>query len=85
MTGFADEWDPELMMSFHSVWQSRNYLAGAFVDVEDLTSVVDSVLQGGASVSLHSVTVAPRPTSERVTQSRATRPRTARRAEDRKG
>ena len=63
MTGFADEWDPEVMMSFHSVWQSRNYLAGAFVDVEDLTSIVDSVLQGGASISLHSVTVAPRPTS----------------------
>jgi NAD(P)-dependent dehydrogenase (short-subunit alcohol dehydrogenase family) len=63
MTGFADEWDPEVMMSFHSVWQSRNYLAGAFVDVGDLTSIVDSVLRGGASISLHSVTVAPRPTS----------------------
>ena len=64
VTGFADGWDPDLMLSFHSVWQSRNLLAGAFVDVEDLTSVVDSILRGGASVSLHSVTVAPRPSSD---------------------
>jgi NAD(P)-dependent dehydrogenase (short-subunit alcohol dehydrogenase family) len=63
MTGFADEWDPDVMLSFHSMWQSRNLLAGAFVDADDLVSIVDSVLRGGASVSLHSVTVAPRPTS----------------------
>jgi NAD(P)-dependent dehydrogenase (short-subunit alcohol dehydrogenase family) len=62
MTGFANEWDPEKMIAFHSTWTERNLLAGAFVDVEDLVTVVDSVLRSGASISVHSVTVAPRPT-----------------------
>ncbi len=62
ITGFADDWDPEVAARFYPMWQERNLLANAFVDVEDLVSVVDSVLRSGASVSLHSVTVAPRPT-----------------------
>ncbi len=61
MTGFANEWDPETAMKFHSIWMERNLLAGAFIDVDDLVSVVHSLLGGGASMSLPSVTVAPRP------------------------
>jgi NAD(P)-dependent dehydrogenase (short-subunit alcohol dehydrogenase family) len=61
LTEFANEWDPELFATFHSVWSSRRYLAGNLLDAEDLVSVVHSVLQGGASVSMPTVMVAPRP------------------------
>lgn len=61
MTGFADEWDPELAAKFGEIWMSHRYLAGTLLDVEDLVSVVHSVLQGGTSVSMPSVVVAPRP------------------------
>lgn len=61
MTEFANEWDPDLMAKFHSVWTERSYLAGAFIDVDDLVSVVHALLQSGASVSMPSVVVAPRP------------------------
>lgn len=60
VTGFANEWDPELAAKFGAIWMERNYLAGTLLDVEDLVSVVHSVLQGGASVSMPSVVVAPR-------------------------
>ncbi|HXW34898.1 MAG TPA: SDR family oxidoreductase [Acidimicrobiales bacterium] len=61
MTGFANEWDPEAFVGYHQIWESRNFLAGAFIDVKDLVSVVHSLLQGGASISVPSVTLAPRP------------------------
>jgi NAD(P)-dependent dehydrogenase (short-subunit alcohol dehydrogenase family) len=61
MTEFANGWDPELMATFHSLWTARHYLAGSFIDVEDLVSVVESLVSGGASVSVPSVVVAPRP------------------------
>ncbi len=38
-----------------------NYLAGCLIDVEQLVSVVDGVLRGGATLSVPSVTIAPRP------------------------
>ena len=37
-------------------------IAGSLIDVEHLVSVVDAVLRGGASMSIPSVTVAPRAT-----------------------
>jgi hypothetical protein len=40
---------------------ARNYLAGSLIDVEQLVGVVDAVLKGGATLSIPSVTVAPRP------------------------
>lgn len=61
MTGFANDWDPEVAAKFHPIWTSRNYLAGTLLEVEDLVSVVHSVLHGGSSVSMPSVVVAPRP------------------------
>lgn len=59
-TGFADQWDPDLMMQFHSQWMAGNYLAGAFVDVADLVAIIDSLLRQGGALSLPSVTIAPR-------------------------
>jgi NAD(P)-dependent dehydrogenase (short-subunit alcohol dehydrogenase family) len=61
LTEFANAWDPELFARFHTIWSSRSYLAGNLLDAEDLVSVVHSVLQGGTSVSMPSVVVAPRP------------------------
>jgi NAD(P)-dependent dehydrogenase (short-subunit alcohol dehydrogenase family) len=60
MTGFANEWDPELFMQFHSQWAQRKYLSDSLIEAEELVTVVDAVVRHGDSLSLHSVTVAPR-------------------------
>ena len=62
-TGFADGWDPDLRVEFGSVWYSRGYVAGALIEVDELVSAVEAILHGGASLSLPSVTVAPRPSN----------------------
>jgi NAD(P)-dependent dehydrogenase (short-subunit alcohol dehydrogenase family) len=59
-TGFADHWDLEIAAEAYPVWQARGYLSGALLDVEHVVTVVDAVLHGGATVSMPSVTVAPR-------------------------
>jgi NAD(P)-dependent dehydrogenase (short-subunit alcohol dehydrogenase family) len=60
MTGFTQDWDQELAAELAPVWVTRNYIAGALIDVEELVTVVDAILNAGASVSIPSVTVAPR-------------------------
>jgi NAD(P)-dependent dehydrogenase (short-subunit alcohol dehydrogenase family) len=60
-TGFADEWDPDLRAELGAIWWERGLLAGAFIDVDDLIGIVDSVLRTGPTAALPSVTVAPRP------------------------
>jgi hypothetical protein len=42
-------------------WLERGYLSGTLIAVDELVSVIDAVLRGGASLSMPSVTVAPRP------------------------
>jgi NAD(P)-dependent dehydrogenase (short-subunit alcohol dehydrogenase family) len=59
-TGFNDGWDPALASELIPIWLQRGLLSGALLDVADLVAVVDTVLRSGASVSLPSVTVAPR-------------------------
>jgi NAD(P)-dependent dehydrogenase (short-subunit alcohol dehydrogenase family) len=61
MTGFINDWDMELAAEMHPIWTARQYIAGSLIDVDHLVSVVDAVLRGGASMSMPSVTVAPRP------------------------
>jgi NAD(P)-dependent dehydrogenase (short-subunit alcohol dehydrogenase family) len=61
LTEFANQWDPELFEEFHAIWTSKNYLGSNLLDAEDLVAVVHSILEGGASVSMPSVVVAPRP------------------------
>jgi NAD(P)-dependent dehydrogenase (short-subunit alcohol dehydrogenase family) len=61
MTEFANGWDTDLAAEFGMVWFNRNYLAGVLIDVEELITAVDAVLRSGASLSMPSVTVAPRP------------------------
>jgi NAD(P)-dependent dehydrogenase (short-subunit alcohol dehydrogenase family) len=60
MTGFANGWDLELMAEVHPLWESRNYMAGTLMDVERLVAMVHAVLHEGASISVPSITVAPR-------------------------
>ena len=57
-TEFSSGWDLELAGEFFRIWSARGYVAGAFLDVEDLVETVDSVLRTRASVP--SITVMPR-------------------------
>ena len=66
-TGFAREWDPELAAELAPIWVARNYIAGSLIEVEELIATVDAVLRSGASMSMPSVTVAPRPALEEQT------------------
>ena len=60
-TGFASGWDVELAGELFPVWLERGYMSGSLLDVEILVGIVDTVLQCGATASVHSVTVASRP------------------------
>jgi NAD(P)-dependent dehydrogenase (short-subunit alcohol dehydrogenase family) len=61
MTEFANGWDRELAAQVYPIWAARNYLSGSLMAVEGLVHVIDTVLRGGPTLSLPSVTVAPRP------------------------
>jgi NAD(P)-dependent dehydrogenase (short-subunit alcohol dehydrogenase family) len=61
MTQFANGWDTELALELGTVWVARGLLSGSLIDVDHLVGVVDAVLRGGASLSIPSITVAPRP------------------------
>jgi NAD(P)-dependent dehydrogenase (short-subunit alcohol dehydrogenase family) len=61
MTEFATGWDRELAAQVYPIWAARNYLSGSLMAVEGLVHVIDTVLRGGPTLSLPSVTVAPRP------------------------
>jgi NAD(P)-dependent dehydrogenase (short-subunit alcohol dehydrogenase family) len=60
-TQFANGWDTNLAAELFPVWSARNYLSGSLMDVDHLVAVVDAVLRGGATLSIPSITVAPRP------------------------
>lgn len=60
-TQFANGWDPDLAGELLTGWIERGYIAGCFIDVEDLVDAVDGVLRCGASIAMPSVVVAPRP------------------------
>jgi len=62
-TGFTQGWDPALAAELGPIWVQRGLLSGALMDVEDLVDVVDAILRTGPTVSLPSVTVAPRASS----------------------
>ena len=60
MTGFAEDWDGDLAAEVAPIWMSRNYMAGALLEVERLVAMVHAVLREGATLAVPSVTVAPR-------------------------
>lgn len=59
-TGFADRWDPQLAADLIPQWLSRRYMNGQLIDPDELVAVVDAIARGGATLSVPSVTVAPR-------------------------
>jgi NAD(P)-dependent dehydrogenase (short-subunit alcohol dehydrogenase family) len=61
MTQFASGWDPELAAEVMPTWVERRYISGTLMDVEELVHMVDTVLRLGATASVPSVTVTPRP------------------------
>jgi NAD(P)-dependent dehydrogenase (short-subunit alcohol dehydrogenase family) len=60
-TEFNQGWDRELAADLAPGWIARGYISGSLIAVDQLISVVDAVLRSGASLSMPSVTVAPRP------------------------
>jgi NAD(P)-dependent dehydrogenase (short-subunit alcohol dehydrogenase family) len=74
MTGFADGWDPELAVHFGTEWMARKYLADSLIEVDELVTIVDSVLRHGSSISLPSVIVAPRTLASSVSPPRPGEP-----------
>ena len=65
MTGFANDWDTERAVHFGTQWAERRYLSDTLIDVDDLVTVVDTLIRQGDSISLPSVTVTPRATALR--------------------
>jgi NAD(P)-dependent dehydrogenase (short-subunit alcohol dehydrogenase family) len=61
MTEFSAGWDTELAAEVAPIWVTRGYLSGSLIDVNELVTMVDSVLRCGASAGIPSITVAPRP------------------------
>jgi NAD(P)-dependent dehydrogenase (short-subunit alcohol dehydrogenase family) len=59
-TGFADNWDWDLAGELHPIWTARGLLAGSLIDVEQLVEAIDGVLRGGSTLSVPSITLAPR-------------------------
>ena len=60
MTGFNADWDMDLMTEMAPIWLSREYIAGALLDVDELVQVLDSLLRLGSSASIPSIAVVPR-------------------------
>lgn len=60
MTQFTQTWDQDLAGELVTTWIDRALIAGAFIDVDHLASVVDGIIRGGASITMPSVTVTPR-------------------------
>ncbi len=65
MTQFANGWDPEVVAEVYPIWAARQYLSGTVMDVERLVAMAHAVLSEGATVSIPSITVAPRPVTRR--------------------
>jgi len=64
MTEFSAGWDQALAAELFPTWLARNLVSGALIDVEEVVRVVDTVLRCGASASIPSVTITPRPGSQ---------------------
>jgi len=63
MTEFANDWDPALAAEFAPMWLERGLstLGGMLVDVDEIVGIVHNVLTLGATASIPSVVVTPRP------------------------
>lgn len=64
-TGFANDWNWDLAAELHPLWTARGLIAGSLIDVEQLVDAVDAVLRGGPTLTVPSITLAPRPPAAR--------------------
>jgi NAD(P)-dependent dehydrogenase (short-subunit alcohol dehydrogenase family) len=66
MTEFANEWYPTLAAEFAPQWLERGLstLGGMLMDVDELINVVHHVLTLGATASIPTVVVTPRPVAK---------------------
>lgn len=64
MTQFANDWDPDVVGEVYPIWAARQYLSGTVMDVERLVAMTHAVLSEGATVSIPSITVTPRPVNQ---------------------
>jgi NAD(P)-dependent dehydrogenase (short-subunit alcohol dehydrogenase family) len=60
-TQFNAGWDKDLMMAVYPIWMARGYLAGTLMDVDDLVTVVDTVLHTGSATIMPMVIATGRP------------------------
>ena len=60
MTEFAAGWDPELATEMAPIWIARHYIYGSLVEVDELVSVLDTILRCGPSANIPTVAVVPR-------------------------
>jgi NAD(P)-dependent dehydrogenase (short-subunit alcohol dehydrogenase family) len=60
-TQFNVGWDRELVGQLAPTWAMRNYMTGALIDVEHLVTMVDALLQAGASMTVPAMILTPRP------------------------
>lgn len=61
MTQFAADWDPDLAGELLPEWVDRRYIAGCFIDIDELVATIRALLSTGGSIAIPSVVVAPRP------------------------
>jgi NAD(P)-dependent dehydrogenase (short-subunit alcohol dehydrogenase family) len=59
-TEFSLGWDLDLANELAPGWVEKGYISGTLIEVDELVSIVDALLRGGTSLSMPSVTVAPR-------------------------
>jgi hypothetical protein len=50
----------DLAAELGSEWLAKGYLTGSLIEIEELIGAVDAVLRAGATLTMPSVTVAPR-------------------------
>ena len=60
MSGFADNWNRDLLGDLVGSWVTRGYMTGALMDVTELINTVDVITRTDASTCIRSITVAPR-------------------------
>lgn len=58
--GFTDGWDRELLSELGLSWYERGYVAGALLDVAELTTAVENVAAMGNTAVVPSIAVLPR-------------------------
>jgi NAD(P)-dependent dehydrogenase (short-subunit alcohol dehydrogenase family) len=59
-TGFADDWNWDLAAELHPIWTERGLIAGTLIEAEDLVNSIDALLRTGGSLTVPSITLAPR-------------------------